>query len=149
MDLVQIDSPTGEEDAMDQEVSNRLEALGFSVYHDSFKNVIANMSGIGETLIIFLATPAGQALLTAISTGVGIKGYFDKKKETKTRIKLLNEIKQLIKSNVLAPSQFIAAGRGEFIPLASNSTLEGRAANRRIEIILSPKLENLLELLEE
>ena len=52
MDLVQIDSPTGEEDAMDQEVSNRLEALGFSVYHDSFKNVIANLSGIGDPIVL-------------------------------------------------------------------------------------------------
>ena len=56
------------------------------------------MSGIGEALIIFLATPAGGALITALSTGVGIKGYFDKQKETKSRIKLLNEIKHLINS---------------------------------------------------
>ena len=53
MELVQIDSPTGEEDAMDQEVSNKLESLGFSVYHDSFKNVIASLPGIGEPIVAF------------------------------------------------------------------------------------------------
>ena len=34
IDLIQIDSPTGEEDAMDREVSSRLEALGLKVHHD-------------------------------------------------------------------------------------------------------------------
>jgi acetylornithine deacetylase/succinyl-diaminopimelate desuccinylase-like protein len=37
MDLIRIDSPTGEEDAVDREVSARLQALGFQVYHDSFQ----------------------------------------------------------------------------------------------------------------
>ena len=45
------------------------------------------MSGIGEALIIFLATPTGQALITAISTGLGIKGYINNLKEGKERIK--------------------------------------------------------------
>lgn len=37
-------------------------------------------------------------------------------------------------------NQMTVAGRGEFCPLASNGTLEGRAQNRRTEIIFSPKL---------
>jgi chemotaxis protein MotB len=40
-----------------------------------------------------------------------------------------------------------AAGRGEFQPRASNKTKEGRAKNRRTEIILSPKLNELMNLL--
>jgi putative aminopeptidase FrvX len=48
MDLIRIDSPTGEEDAMDEEVTGRLRELGFGVYHDSFKNVIATLPGQGE-----------------------------------------------------------------------------------------------------
>ncbi|SVD12253.1 uncharacterized protein METZ01_LOCUS365107, partial [marine metagenome] len=36
-DLIRIDSPTGEEDEIDQEVSSRLATLGFEIYHDSFK----------------------------------------------------------------------------------------------------------------
>ncbi|MBK9791664.1 MAG: OmpA family protein [Sphingobacteriales bacterium] len=45
--------------------------------------------------------------------------------------------------------QVIASGRGEFFPMESNSTPEGRARNRRTEIILAPKVDKLLNLLGE
>jgi chemotaxis protein MotB len=48
------------------------------------------------------------------------------------------------------PSQRVtAAGRGEFIPVETNRTPEGRARNRRTEIILTPDLKELFELVDE
>jgi chemotaxis protein MotB len=41
-----------------------------------------------------------------------------------------------------------ASGRGEFSPKASNTTPEGKASNRRTEIILSPKLDEIMNLLK-
>lgn len=46
------------------------------------------------------------------------------------------------------PTRLIASGKGEFSPRASNSTTEGRASNRRTEIILSPKLDEIMKLLK-
>lgn len=42
------------------------------------------------------------------------------------------------------PSRIEACGHGEFAPKADNSTAEGKAANRRTEIILTPNLDKLL-----
>ena len=47
----------------------------------------------------------------------------------------------------IAPTRLTASGKGEFSPRATNSTQEGRASNRRTEIILSPKLDELMKLL--
>jgi chemotaxis protein MotB len=41
-----------------------------------------------------------------------------------------------------------ASGKGEFFPVAPNSSPEGRVKNRRTEIILSPKLDELYKLLQ-
>ncbi len=48
----------------------------------------------------------------------------------------------------IAPERMTAGGRSEFIPKTSNSTVEGRAANRRTEIIIMPKLDEFFQLLE-
>ncbi len=58
-------------------------------------------------------------------------------------------VKALMKNANLNPMQLTAAGRGEHMPFTSNATPEGRAANRRIEIILAPNLDDLFDLLEE
>ncbi|MFI5192740.1 MAG: OmpA family protein [Chitinophagales bacterium] len=46
------------------------------------------------------------------------------------------------------PVRVIASGHSQYDPVQSNSTPEGRALNRRTEIILSPKLDELYRLLE-
>jgi len=45
------------------------------------------------------------------------------------------------------PKRLTAGGRGEYNPVASNATEEGRAKNRRTQIIITPKLDEFMELI--
>jgi len=49
----------------------------------------------------------------------------------------------------IEPTRLTASGKGEFSPRATNETPEGRALNRRTEIILSPKLDEIMQLLKQ
>ena len=55
----------------------------------------------------------------------------------------------LRENEAINPENLTAAGRGEFVPVASNDTAEGKAKNRRIEVILTPKLDEISKLLNE
>lgn len=45
------------------------------------------------------------------------------------------------------PKRLTAGGRGEFNPIADNNTPNGRATNRRTQIIITPKLDEFMELI--
>ncbi|GAB6122772.1 OmpA family protein [Dysgonomonas termitidis] len=47
------------------------------------------------------------------------------------------------------PKRLTAAGRGEYNPIASNSTAEGKARNRRTQIIITPKLDQFMDLIDQ
>jgi len=48
----------------------------------------------------------------------------------------------------LDPAKMTAAGRSEYLPVADNSTAEGKAANRRTRIVILPQLDQFFKLLE-
>ena len=47
------------------------------------------------------------------------------------------------------PKRLTAGGRGEYNPVASNSTPEGKSRNRRTQIIITPKLDQFMDLIEK
>lgn len=57
--------------------------------------------------------------------------------------------KVLLQNKQISPERIIAAGRSEYLPLDPANTPEARRKNRRTEIILTPKLDELLRLLED
>ena len=76
--------------------------------------------------------------------GGGIESNWDLSTKRATAIvNILSENKGINKQNLTA------AGRGEFAPLMSNDTPEGKAKNRRIEIILTPKLDEISKMLKD
>lgn len=76
--------------------------------------------------------------------GGGVENNWDLSTKRATAIvNILSENKAIDKRNLTA------AGRGEYAPLMSNETAEGKAKNRRIEIILTPKLDEISKLMNE
>ena len=76
--------------------------------------------------------------------GGGVENNWDLSTKRATAIvNILGENAGIQKKNLTA------AGRGEFAPLMSNDTPEGKAKNRRIEIILTPKLDEISKMLNE
>lgn len=58
-------------------------------------------------------------------------------------------VRLLTNTYAVDPVRVTASGRSYFEPVDTNSTPEGRARNRRTEIILAPKLDQILQLLEQ
>jgi len=64
-------------------------------------------------------------------------------------VKRATAIVRVLQSESVSPKQITAAGRSEYIPVASNKSSAGKAKNRRIEIVLSPNLDEVTKLLNE
>ncbi|MBC7382768.1 MAG: OmpA family protein [Bacteroidia bacterium] len=60
-----------------------------------------------------------------------------------------NIVRLLDETYKVDAKRLTAAGRGEYMPKMSNDMPEGRAKNRRTEIILSPKLDELFKLIDK
>ncbi|MGB0887333.1 MAG: OmpA family protein [Vicingaceae bacterium] len=81
---------------------------------------------------------------------VPLKGKGDIADNWDLSVKRATSVVKIITSNSnISPKRLTAAGRGEFLPLDMTNTSEGRKKNRRIEVILTPKLDELFELLGE
>ena len=65
---------------------------------------------------------------------------------TKRATAIVNILRE---NNDINPENLTAAGRGEYAPVAPNDSAEGRAKNRRIEVILTPKLDEISKLLND
>jgi len=64
--------------------------------------------------------------------------------------KRATSIVQILRENSnIDPQSLTAAGRGEYAPVGSNDTEAGKAKNRRIEVILTPKLDEITRVLNE
>lgn len=58
-------------------------------------------------------------------------------------------VKILTANKGVDPARITAAGRSEFVPVATNETVEGKAKNRRTEIIITPDLDKIVKVLGE
>jgi len=64
-------------------------------------------------------------------------------------VKRATAIVRILENKGVNQTQITAAGRSEYVPVSNNTTAEGKAKNRRIEIILAPNLDEISKLLNE
>ncbi|HEX3008573.1 MAG TPA: OmpA family protein, partial [Bacteroidales bacterium] len=57
-------------------------------------------------------------------------------------------VRILLDNSKIDPVRLTAAGRSEYLPIDKSKTAQARQKNRRTEIILTPKLDELLKILE-
>ncbi len=64
-------------------------------------------------------------------------------------VKRATSIVRVLQDLGVKPSQLIAAGRGEYMPLVDNSTSENRATNRRTRVMVLPKIDQFYDMIEK
>ena len=89
---------------------------------------------------------------------VMVEGYTDNRPINTSRTKdnwdlstqrATSVIRVLQNDYKIDPKRLIAAGRSEYLPLATNDTPEGRSRNRRTRIVILPKLDQFFDILEQ
>jgi len=96
----------------------------------------------------------GKILENNIETEILIEGHTDNTGPDKYNWKLSTEralsvVDILLENTKISPLRITASGRGMHRPVADNTTDTGRQKNRRIEIILVPKLDSLYKIMNE
>jgi len=112
-----------------------------------------NIGAKGKLAVIELA----KVLVKNPTINVLIEGHTDNdpyhgtviKDNWDLSVKRATAIVRVLQSKNVSPKQITAAGRSEYIPVASNKSSTGKAKNRRIEIVLSPNLDEVTKLLNE
>lgn len=90
-----------------------------------------------------------NVLVEGHTDDVPMKGIGDVKDNWDlSAVRATSVVKIIVQNSSVDPKRLTAAGRGEFFPIDAAKTKEARAKNRRTEIILTPKLDELLKVLE-
>ena len=85
---------------------------------------------------------------------IGIEGYTDdvpikysgwKSNWELSTARSLSVLHFLVNEKGISPERLSAIGFGEYRPVASNDTKEGRKLNRRVEIVIQPKISKIKE----
>ncbi len=95
------------------------------------------------------SNPDINVLVEGHTDDVPMKGLGDVKDNWDlSSVRATSVVKIITQNSSTNPKRLTAAGRGEFFPIDDSKTKEARAKNRRTEIILTPKLDELFKILE-
>jgi len=90
---------------------------------------------------LLISNPPHNVIISGHTDNVPQKGAKYSSNWELSVMRAINFMKILLENPNLDPSMFSAKGYGEYQPIASNDTPEGRAKNRRVEILILPNNE--------
>ena len=104
---------------------------------------------LGELAKILAQNNDIQVLVEGHTDNVPMSGSGSVKDNWDLSVMRATAVAKILTSNPkVNPKQITAAGRSEYLPVDTQNTPEARQKNRRTEIILSPKLDELLRIIE-
>ena len=116
---------------------------GSAEVDDRGKSALRKLAGVLEQNADINITIEGHTDDVPVVPGARYKDNWDLSTQRANSI-----IRILLDGTRINPKRLTAAGRGEFLPVASGKTSEARQKNRRTEIILTPNLDELFNILE-
>jgi chemotaxis protein MotB len=117
-----------------------------------YKSGSAKLGNSGKEALGTLASvlndyPKLKVIVVGNTDTVRVKGVADNWSLSTERAN--GVVRILAKDYSVDPSRLTAAGKGKFNPVADNTSAEGRAKNRRTDIILNPDLERIWQSVKE
>ena len=120
-----------------------------------FKSGSFAVDAKGKSAIVKVA----EVLNKLTDVTIVVEGHTDNKQYTQAKGEVKNNwdlsamraaavTNIIVNEGNLAPTRVVAEGHSEYYPVESNETAEGRAKNRRIELVLSPDLKEIFKILE-
>ena len=113
----------------------------------------------------YTVTARAQEVLAKVAKVVNSKPNFDAMVEAHTdnvpyqkgvlldnwdlSVKRATSVVRVLEELNVNPKQLIAAGRGEYAPVAENDTAENKAKNRRTRIVVMPKIDEFYDMIEK
>ncbi len=117
---------------------------GSFVVSKGAKEVLAKVAAVLKN------QPDVEFMVEGNTDNVPLKGHPDLVDNWDLSVKRATSVVRILdKTYGIPPAKMTAAGRGEYVPLMSNDTKEGRAANRRTRIVILPLLDQFFKLLEK
>ena len=117
-------------------------ASGSTEVNSKGKSALTTLAGI------LTKNPEVQIAVEGHTDNVPFKGSGAMKDNWDLSVLRATSITRLLLNGGVEPRRVTASGHGEFLPIAENSNAEGKAKNRRTEIVLSPKLDELYSVLK-
>lgn len=109
----------------------------------------AGVSALKSLALVLNSTKGINVMIEGHTDNVPIKTRVFKDNWDLSTARATSIVRILTKDNGFDSRRISASGRSEFHPLQTNETVDGRAENRRTEVILSPDLNELYKLLNQ